>query len=207
MANHEAVTRLGVFVAAVALRDRSSRYTRSFVSKSSMSMTNPQNGCGISLYVRNSRITSRSDGSSDEISCANFWRWCDDMRGKGAEVSRPSIGRISCRMSIRSLRSVGDDCSRRRAGIEFCPKYRSAAASESSKLSIARGQLSWRSALRLASRASEKDRALFRDKLLSGATESRLPVEERFGLYEQSWGCSLFTQFSQGCLLSHFTLR
>lgn len=70
-----------------------------------------------------------------------------------------------------------------------------------------RGQLSCRSLFRLAVCASENDRALFRDAPPSAATESRFPVEERFGLYEQSWGCSLLTQFSQGCLLSHLTFR
>lgn len=54
MASHDAATGRVDFVVLEALRDRSSRYTMSFASKSSMSVTNPQKGCGISLYVRNS---------------------------------------------------------------------------------------------------------------------------------------------------------
>lgn len=41
----------------------------------------------------------------------------------------------------------------------------------------------------------------------SGAAERLFPVADRFGLYEQSCGCSLLTQFSQGFLLSHLTFR
>lgn len=40
---------------------------------------------------------------------------------------------------------------------------------------------------------------------LSEAMEMLFPAADLFGLYEQSWGCSLLRQFSQGLLLSHLT--
>lgn len=100
----------------------------SFDSKSWISITNPQNTCGISLYVRNNLvrgetdmskaiirsmgfyvmgrsgevqtgqtyfITSLSEGNSAEISAVNRSRCLEDMSGKGAELSRPRIERIS----------------------------------------------------------------------------------------------------------------
>lgn len=77
---------------------------------------------------------------------------------------------------------------------------------------IARGQLSWRSDLRddvSGSCSSGSECCLLR---LVVADEDTLPAlfdaaAVRFGLYEQSCGCSRLTQFSHGCLLSHFTLR
>lgn len=59
MASHEADT--GFLITCVVLRAffaRSSRYTISLVSRSSMSMTKPQKSWGISLYVRNNLNTS-----------------------------------------------------------------------------------------------------------------------------------------------------
>lgn len=69
-------------------------------------------------------ITSRSDGSSAEMSAVSFSRWREDMSGKGAELSRPKMERMSCRMlSTPAWRSLGEVCSLNRAGMLFCPRY------------------------------------------------------------------------------------
>ena len=107
-----------------------------------MSMTKPQNGCGISLYVRKSLepgqpsplperpdsesnnthfMTSRSDGSSDEMSKVNLSRWREDISGKGAELSRPSRERMSWRIPLTSWGSLAEVCSRSKAGMLFWP--------------------------------------------------------------------------------------
>jgi hypothetical protein len=70
------------------------------------------------------------------MSWASEFRCFDDMSGNGAEVSSPRIGRISCRMSTRSVLSVGDDCSLSKAGMLFCPRYLSAEGSDSSMLAV-----------------------------------------------------------------------
>lgn len=54
MDNQEADTGFVDLVEDLAFFARSSRYTMSRDSRSSMSITKPQNGCGISLYVRKS---------------------------------------------------------------------------------------------------------------------------------------------------------
>lgn len=54
MASQVAVTGLGGRPPLVAFLERSSRYTMSLASSSSISMTKPQNCWGISLYVRKS---------------------------------------------------------------------------------------------------------------------------------------------------------
>lgn len=66
-------------------------------------------------------ITSRSDGSSEKISCVMRSRCLGDMRGKGAEFSSPKMGRMSRRMSMPSLVSIGEGWSLNKAGILFCP--------------------------------------------------------------------------------------
>lgn len=73
-------------------------------------------------------MTSRSDGNSDEMSCVSLSRWRDDMRGKGAESSRPKMERMSWRMvstpspSRPGVCVAGEPCSRSRAGMLFWPR-------------------------------------------------------------------------------------
>lgn len=154
MASQEAETGLlAILTVLRAFFARSSRYTISLDSRSSMSITKPQKTWGISLYVRNNLemldayarevapphadggtnaahtgqtyfITSRSDGSSAEMSAVSFSRWREDISGKGAELSRPKMERMSCRMlSTPAWRSLGEVCSLSRAGMLFCPRY------------------------------------------------------------------------------------
>lgn len=85
-------------------------------------------------------MTSRSDGSSVDISCAKRCKWCDDMSGKGAELSNPSMDRMSLRMSPLSLLSFVPDCSRSNAGILFWPTYLSLTGSDSSRAPRTDGQ-------------------------------------------------------------------
>lgn len=147
------------------------------------------------------------------------------MRGNGAELSRPRMERISRRMSPLSVLSLVPDCSRSNAGILFWPTYRSLTGSDSSSAPVlavrlgsycvphvrnkpmARGQLSCRSDFRDDSGSSDSECCLFRLLDVAATLEALLEDAERFGLYEHSCGCSRLTQFSQGCLLSHFTLR
>lgn len=81
---------------------------------------------------------------------------------------------------------------------------------------MVRGQLSPLSEdLARSSASSPGERALLRLARSAvdnaGAADPEADVElrfaERLGLYEHSCGCSRLTQFSQGCLLSHLTLR
>lgn len=65
-------------------------------------------------------ITSRSEGSSDEISDVSLSRWRDDISGKGAELSNPRRERMSARISLASWGSL-EVCSRSSAGNEFWP--------------------------------------------------------------------------------------
>lgn len=67
-------------------------------------------------------MTSLSEGNSLEMSWVILWRWWADINGNGADVSKPRMDRISWRMSTLSFLVMGDDCSRSKAGMLFCPR-------------------------------------------------------------------------------------
>ena len=101
----------------------------------------PQNGCVTSLYVLKSLqrtlvpgksahrktgayfITSLSDGSSDVMSRVRTSRCRVDISGNGADVSSPSIGLMSLRMSLPSPALLELGWSLIRAGMLFWPRY------------------------------------------------------------------------------------
>ena len=67
-------------------------------------------------------MTSRSDGSSDDMSDVSLSRCREDMSGKGAELSSPSRERMSWRIKFTSCgSSVAAVCSLRSAGMLFWP--------------------------------------------------------------------------------------
>ena len=68
-------------------------------------------------YEHSYFMTSRSDGSSAEMSLTNFEMCLEDINGKGAVLSSPRMDCISWR--IFSVGSLGSVCSLRRAGMLF----------------------------------------------------------------------------------------
>jgi hypothetical protein len=76
-------------------------------------------------------MTSRSEGSSDEMSDVSLSRCREDISGKGAELSSPRRERMSWRITFASCGSL-DVCSLSRAGMLFCPTYRVVSAASGS---------------------------------------------------------------------------
>jgi hypothetical protein len=64
-------------------------------------------------------MTSRSDGSSEEISDVSLLRWRADISGNGAELSRPRRDRMSWRITFTSSGLLVAVCSRSRAWMLF----------------------------------------------------------------------------------------
>jgi len=77
-------------------------------------------------------MTSRSDGSSEEMSWVRRSKWREDISGKGAELSSPSRERMSWRMTFTSWGSLADVCSLSKAGMLFWPTYRVISAASGS---------------------------------------------------------------------------
>jgi hypothetical protein len=145
-------------------------------------------------------ITSRSDGSSDEISEVSLSRWREDISGKGAELSRPRRDCMSWRIPMTSCGSLPEAVSLSRAGMLFWPTYRVVSVLSGSGEGSARNQLdagtneqSYAPYALMASRASllrllrasrsSGERALFLAGVgCSERDEMLLPVADLFGL-------------------------
>lgn len=78
-------------------------------------------------------MTSRSDGSSADMSWVIRSRCRADISGNGAVLSSPRMERMSWRIvSTPCSGSLGEACSLKSAGMLFWPKYREASAESSS---------------------------------------------------------------------------
>lgn len=189
-------------------------------------------------------ITSLSEGSSEVMSRVMRSRCLVDIRGNGADVSRPRMGLMSLLMSVSLPLLVFGFCSLSKAGMLFWPRYLAGAGtSESSTVVAASGSEQCRgsrsggpppplspgrtkgedrahipkdldqpSCCLFSSlwppAAAPGDRVLLRPADLAVWVDSLLLEDARwFGLYEQSWGCSLLMQFAHGSRASHLTLR